>query len=354
MIVPDPSNHLASICHVGSRAVQTTTKQQILGYFIEEAKEHLDHIEQGLVDLQSTMADPEQVNNLFRAAHSVKGGAAMLGFESIQKTAHHFEECFKILKEHPVHIDQKIEDLFLKGFDTLKALIEGLQGPFGLREEDAQQAVQEAEPTFMELEKYLHSLINRQVTPPATVGTNPVKPVSSTVTMGQAATVQVNNILRLMLQLFREEDTSKSRQQLTMLSQKLGQLNSSESWTQLILMAQKAIANTRNPYTNLTPIIIKELKQASDLLIAGRCGEICPSRNLQKLAPPTSGSAAAPASPPPLPVGQAISAKHPSTNAKHPQISIPREPRAAARSLLEVFSKTELIEIAEFLMKAIQ
>jgi chemotaxis protein histidine kinase CheA len=347
MIVSDPLNHLASICHVGSRAVQTTTKQQILGYFIEEAKEHLDHIEQGLVDLQSTMADPEQVNDLFRAAHSVKGGAAMLGFESIQKTAHHFEECFKILKEQSIHIDQKLEDLFLKGFDTLKALIEGLQGPFGLREEDAQQAVQAAEPTFMELENYLHSLINRQPTPSATASAAPVKPVSSTATMGQAATVQANNILRSMLQLFRQEDTSKSRQQLTALSQQLAQLSSSEVWTRLILMAQKAIANPQNSYLSLTPIIIKELKQASDLLVAGRGSEICPSRNLQKLATKASVVVAAPSPPPPLPMRETISIKQ-------PHVSIPREPRAAARSLLEVFTKAELIEIAEFLMKAIQ
>ncbi len=53
--------------------MQATKQQQILGYFLEEAKEHLDTIEQGLLNLKATIADAEQLNELFRAAHSVKG-----------------------------------------------------------------------------------------------------------------------------------------------------------------------------------------------------------------------------------------------------------------------------------------
>jgi chemotaxis protein histidine kinase CheA len=334
--------------------VQATTKQQILGYFIEEAKEHLDRIEQGLVNLQATMADPEQVNELFRAAHSVKGGAAMLGFDSIQKTAHHFEDCFKILKEQPVKIDQKLEDLFLKGFDTLKELIEALQGPFGLREEDAQQAVQASEPTFSELENYLHALINGAADPLATA-----KPAPHTASA--AAANQVNTILRAMLQLFKQGDTAQSRQQLMVLCKRLLSAGKHlEAWVTLLQMAQRAIANPQNSYPTLTPIIIKELKQASELLLAGRANEILPSRSLQKLAispklavvpspassPPSSPTPAPTPSVTPLPVRE--------PGGKQSQVSIPREPRAAARTLLEVFNKSELIEIAEFLMKAIQ
>ncbi|MEM0979949.1 MAG: Hpt domain-containing protein, partial [Cyanobacteria bacterium P01_H01_bin.58] len=51
-------------------------QQRILGYFIEEAKDHLATLEQGLLNLQATIEDSEMVNEVFRAAHSVKGGAA--------------------------------------------------------------------------------------------------------------------------------------------------------------------------------------------------------------------------------------------------------------------------------------
>ena len=87
-------------------------KQQIIHYFIEEAQEHLETVEQGLLDLAEVISDAERVNEMFRAAHSIKGGAAMLGFEGIQSTAHKLEDCFKILRDHPVPIDQKLETYF--------------------------------------------------------------------------------------------------------------------------------------------------------------------------------------------------------------------------------------------------
>ncbi len=309
--------------------MQSVKQQQILGYFIEEAKEHLDTIEQGLVDLAATMADSERVNELFRAAHSVKGGAAMLGFDGIQRTAHHFEDCFKILKEHPVKIDQRLEDLFLKGFDTLKELIEALQSPFGLREEDAQQAVSASEPTFRELQAYLKTLI---------AGRNATSKGSS---LPQNASNQITTVLKAMLQLFKQGDSQKGRQQLVALCNRLIQISSTTpGWVTLIQTAQRAIANPKHGYATLAPIVIKDLKQASDLLLTGSANRIAVSPTLQKLVNPPAAQPTQPAS------RSAPTAKQ--------QVSIPLEPRAAARTLLEVFNKSELIEIAEFLMKAIQ
>ncbi|MBD0363894.1 MAG: Hpt domain-containing protein, partial [Coleofasciculus sp. C3-bin4] len=135
--------------------MQSEQQQRIMGYFIEEAKDHLNTIEQGLLSLQSTMADTEMVNEVFRAAHSVKGGAAMLGINSIQKTAHRLEDCFKVLKESQVRVDHQLESLFLRVFDTLEALVEQLQGPFGLTEETANDIMLDAEPVFEELNTHL-------------------------------------------------------------------------------------------------------------------------------------------------------------------------------------------------------
>src|SRR5689334_8477940 len=120
-------------------------QQRILGYFIEEARDHLNTIEQGLLNLESTLNDPEMVNEVFRAAHSIKGGAAMLGLTSIQHTSHRLEDCFKVLKENPIQVDQKLESLFLGVSDTLKALLEQLSGPFGLSEEVANTLMSETE-----------------------------------------------------------------------------------------------------------------------------------------------------------------------------------------------------------------
>jgi chemosensory pili system protein ChpA (sensor histidine kinase/response regulator) len=136
-------------------------QQRILGYFIEEARDHLNTIEQGLLNLQSTLNDPEMINEVFRAAHSIKGGAAMLGLSSIQHTSHRLEDCFKVLKENPIQVDQKLESLFLGVADTLKALLENLSGPFGLSEETANTLMSETEPVFQWLNQHLELLLQQ-------------------------------------------------------------------------------------------------------------------------------------------------------------------------------------------------
>mgnify|MGYP002785215977 CR=1 FL=1 len=334
--------------------MQATKQQQIMGFFIEEAKEHLDTIEQGLLDLQSTMADTEQMNELFRAAHSVKGGAAMLGFDSIQRVSHHLEDYFKVLKENPIKPDRHLEDLFLKGFDALKELVEGLQSPYGLQDDQAQRIVQAAQPTFSELQNYLNQLIKggAAASAVAAVKTSPDAPAL------------INAVLKKMLQLFKQGDSPSCRQQLASLCSRMTQLTTASEWRELMQTAHKAIANSKNSYQVLAPIIIKELKQAGDLLITKRYGEIAASRQLQQLAgvssnlPPVPPTPAVPIPPPPpsITIPKPVSQPEPVSNGngRVQTIQVPLEPKAAARTLLDAFNKEQLIVLAEFLMKAIQ
>lgn len=340
--------------------MQATKQQQIVVYFIEEAKEHLDTIEQGLLSLQATMADMERLNELFRAAHSVKGGAAMLGFNGIQKVGHHLEDCFKLLKDNPVKVDPRLEDLFLQCFDVLKELIEGLQSPYGLSEQDAQQAVQKAEPTFVELETYLNGLIRGAASQPLPTATRTAPKASANAS--KDLFLLVNGALKKMLQLFKQGDSTGNRQQVATLCGAMMRLHSSAEWQDLLQTAQRAIANHQSAYPVLAPLVIKELKQASDLLIAGRGSEIMPSQRLRQLGFMAKPGISQPPVTKPAPVsngvlpttGAAIESRDAATATRPPQISIPLEPRAAARALLESFNKEQLIEIAEFLMKSIQ
>ena len=79
----------------------------------------------------------------------------MLGFQSIQRIGHHLEDCFKILTDHSIKVDRTLENLFLKGFDSLKELVEELQSPYGLQPEGADKIVQAAEPVFSQLQTHL-------------------------------------------------------------------------------------------------------------------------------------------------------------------------------------------------------
>jgi chemotaxis protein histidine kinase CheA len=330
--------------------VDAGNQQRILGYFIEEAKEHLETLEKGLLDLRSVVKEPEMVNEMFRAAHSVKGGAAMLGFGSIQKTAHRLEDAFKVLKEHDIKVDPTLESLFLKGYDTLKDLIEQLQGPFGLREEDADKTVQEAEPNFVQLQSYLDRLVGGAKKSETTPPPQEEKPKPQDKLPPNVAP-QVMDILKQMLQLFKQKDTPPSRQKLQAYCKRLAQLGAGvKTWQELVQISYKAIANPKNAFGTLAPVVIKELKQASDQLQAGKGNAIAVSPALQKLAGVATDTTTAKVATSEQKGKPTATATH--TDATPKQITLTVEPKAAAKALIQAFDKPQLTQLVKLLVQA--
>ncbi|OKH23592.1 Hpt domain-containing protein [Chroogloeocystis siderophila] len=262
-------------------------EQRILGYFIDEANDHLNTIEQGLVNLQDTLTDAEMINAVFRAAHSVKGGAAMLGFDSIQQTSHRLEDYFKVLKENAtVQVDQKLETLLLKVFDTLQELINNLETYLSLPEQVVDDLMAKTEPIFTELNDHLELLVQKAKSsdrrstdlPTHESIRNDLLPVFQN---------QVMQKLREMLQLFKQPETPQSRQQLQECCQQLSQLGTQlklPSWSKVCETASEAIANQDNNYRILAPVIIKDLKQSQELVLAGRSSEVSTTQQLQALS----------------------------------------------------------------------
>jgi chemotaxis protein histidine kinase CheA len=314
-------------------------QDRILRLFIEEAKEHLDTLENGLVDLKSTMKDPESVQEMFRAAHSVKGGAAMLSLDSIKTTAHRLEDCFKVLKDGPVkQVDQTAESLFLKGVDTLKDLLARLEGPFGLRNEEGEKLVQQVMPVFAQLETHLNNLAKGKVAATGAAGaakTGSAPPADFA--------VQVMALLKEMLQVFKQKESAASRQQLGLVCDKLGKLGTGiGTWQTLIKFAKAATADSKNSFKVLAPLIIKEVKEAGDLVQGGKVKAIAPSKNLQLLAAAAKAKAATTAAAPK------------ETAAATKPVALPSEPKAVVKLLLKTFNKKQLSEIAKLLIHAIK
>jgi chemotaxis protein histidine kinase CheA/CheY-like chemotaxis protein len=275
--------------------MQSEQQQRIMGYFIEEAKDHLNTIEQGLLSLQSTMEDREMLNEIFRAAHSVKGGAAMLGINSIQQTAHRLEDCFKVLQESPVKVDHHLESLFLRVFDTLQALVEQLQSSFGLTDETASEIMSDAEPVFEELNAHLETLVKKaEGASVATVAAPKVALANAQMNTGNTKTLPVNFKrdvlieLREMLQRFKQQDSPEHREALQEHCRNLARLGEQmdlPGWGELLDTARVAIASSANAYRLLANVVIKEIKQAQELVVTGRSVEICASDQLRALAP---------------------------------------------------------------------
>ncbi|WP_228055917.1 response regulator [Lusitaniella coriacea] len=145
--------------------MQAEQLKKITGYFIEEANEHLETIEQGLATLQATINDTEIAKEVYRAAHSIKGGAAMLEIESVRRTAHRLEDYFKLLKDSPVQADPTLESLFHQVFHALQTLVGELEKSYTVPEEIAQGIMSEIEPVFERTQTHLEQLLNGAKTP---------------------------------------------------------------------------------------------------------------------------------------------------------------------------------------------
>ena len=276
-------------------------QQRIMGYFIEEAKDHLNTIEQGLLNLQATIEDPDMANELFRAAHSVKGGAAMLGIESIQRTAHRMEDYFKILKEDPIQTDRTLESMFLRVFDTLQELLDQLQGPFGLTEDKAQDIMTNVEPVFDQLNDHLNHLVQQRSVSAVDVAAAPEAPAAKTVNAATGGGGQVEESalqlvfrsdvpahLRDILNCFKQPDQLTTRQALLTLCQNLyriGEQFDLAAWCDLVNTARLAVSNQDNTYRTLAPIIIREIKKGQEMILAGQAAEISVPAAMQELLP---------------------------------------------------------------------
>ena len=92
--------------------------------FFEEAEELLADMEQSLLDVDIDNPDPEQLNAIFRAAHSIKGGAGAFGFTVLQETTHLLENLLDDARQGKMSLSREIVDVFLLSKDTLQGQVE--------------------------------------------------------------------------------------------------------------------------------------------------------------------------------------------------------------------------------------
>ena len=87
--------------------------------FFEEADELLAEMETHLLDLDVDQPDQERLNAIFRAAHSIKGGAGTFGFEALQRTTHLLENLLDYARRGELQLRRDIVDTFLEAKDML-------------------------------------------------------------------------------------------------------------------------------------------------------------------------------------------------------------------------------------------
>lgn len=94
--------------------------------FVEEAREHVARLGDGLDALERDPADRENVNTIFRSAHTIKGSSRMLKLATITDTAHKLEDVLGALREGSLAYSTELGRLLYRGVDALAGLVERL------------------------------------------------------------------------------------------------------------------------------------------------------------------------------------------------------------------------------------
>jgi len=96
---------------------------QYMDIFIEESKEHLQSMNQVLLELENNMSDVQGVNEIFRVAHTIKGMSGTMGFSKVADLTHEMENVLHLVRTQEVAVNSYIIDILFECFDSLEGQI---------------------------------------------------------------------------------------------------------------------------------------------------------------------------------------------------------------------------------------
>ncbi len=106
---------------------QNTFFVELQGEFLTETAFMFEQYEESMLGLENGRNPAEDLGQIFRVAHSIKGGASAVGFTDLSKFAHIVEDLLALLRGNPEFVNSTIISLLLKSGDVLKSRIHSLQ-----------------------------------------------------------------------------------------------------------------------------------------------------------------------------------------------------------------------------------
>ena len=100
---------------------------QYLEIFIDETKEHLQSLNEQLLILEKEPENTETINEIFRAAHSLKGMAGTMGYKRMQRLTHDMENVFSEIRNGKMKVSANLVDVLFKGLDALENYLACIQ-----------------------------------------------------------------------------------------------------------------------------------------------------------------------------------------------------------------------------------
>ena len=101
--------------------------KEIIDDFLIEADELILSLDNNLVKLESNADDADLLNEIFRAAHTIKGTSGFLGFEEVTSLTHRMEDILNKLRKNELSVTPEIMDVLLESLDILKILLSNVR-----------------------------------------------------------------------------------------------------------------------------------------------------------------------------------------------------------------------------------
>ena len=122
--------------------------QDFIDAFAEQSLEELPRVSALLVELEREFIDGEDVDEVMRLLHTLKGGSGMLGYTHIRDIAHSMESLIQAMKKSPAAVDPESLPLLFRGCDELEAMVERVR-------DGAEEAEDESMAVLKEMQEAL-------------------------------------------------------------------------------------------------------------------------------------------------------------------------------------------------------
>ncbi|NJM18395.1 MAG: hybrid sensor histidine kinase/response regulator [Richelia sp. RM2_1_2] len=237
--------------------------------FLEEATEHLNTLENVIVEAKThRKIDLQKINAALRAAHSIKGGAGIMGFRSLSDLSHLLEDSFKVLKSHKnsLEIDNSLQNLLLSAIDWLRQIVESISVGHDV---DEQWINTFCYPVFAELRDILGEPIPEDAMTILSPESNPQEIISL------LFKTEVEDYLQRLESLLKQKQSSILREEMVMMSSQLGGLGEMLQIPAFVQLCESIIQHLSTAVSDAEVAEIAQLglqswRNTQSLLIAGQ------------------------------------------------------------------------------------
>ena len=117
--------------------------RQYLEIFIDETSEHLQNLSDCIMELEKDPENMDTINEIFRAAHSLKGMAGTMGFKRMQRLTHDMENVFQEVRSEKVKVTSSMIDLLFKCLDAIEGYLDNVKASSDEGTEDNELIIKE-------------------------------------------------------------------------------------------------------------------------------------------------------------------------------------------------------------------